>query len=221
MTYITSILLGKRRIAAIVLAMVLLATMSMAVPALNGDGGKLLAQTTDALDRYLDRSPGERSETDLLKGKERKGTSLADRLFGRRANSGGDPEQRALGKIFDTPPETSVRELGQTPGPIDLTAPPASDLLPLGVIDGTPVGGGIGSAPGFPGGIGAFLPPGTSTTPGGPTAPGDPTTPGGDTPVAAVPEPETWALMLIGFGFCGALLRRRREHSTKRTPSIA
>lgn len=30
--------------------------------------------------------------------------------------------------------------------------------------------------------------------------------------VAAVPEPGTWALMLIGFGAAGASLRRRRSH---------
>jgi len=29
---------------------------------------------------------------------------------------------------------------------------------------------------------------------------------------AAVPEPATWALMVLGFGGAGALLRRRREH---------
>ncbi len=31
--------------------------------------------------------------------------------------------------------------------------------------------------------------------------------------VAAVPEPGTWALMLVGFGAAGASLRRRRRHS--------
>ena len=33
------------------------------------------------------------------------------------------------------------------------------------------------------------------------------------TAVAAVPEPGTWALMLVGFGATGASLRRRRRHS--------
>ena len=31
------------------------------------------------------------------------------------------------------------------------------------------------------------------------------------TGVAAVPEPGTWALMLVGFGAAGASLRRRRR----------
>ncbi len=29
-------------------------------------------------------------------------------------------------------------------------------------------------------------------------------------PVSAVPEPDTWAMMLVGFGFIGFSLRRRR-----------
>ena len=29
-------------------------------------------------------------------------------------------------------------------------------------------------------------------------------------PGAAVPEPATWAMMIVGFGAAGALLRRRR-----------
>src|SRR3546814_16965320 len=79
--------------------------MSITIPALSGDGGSVLAQSSDALDRYTGRSPGERGENDILKGKARR---IADRLFGRRVNSGG-PEQRALGKMFDTPPEESGR----------------------------------------------------------------------------------------------------------------
>lgn len=33
---------------------------------------------------------------------------------------------------------------------------------------------------------------------------------GGDPPVGGVPEPGTWALMILGFGGAGAVLRRRR-----------
>ena len=201
------IFLGSRmRAGATAIALLLLATMSMTIPAVSGDGGTLLAQTSDALDRFVGRSPGERDETDLLKGKVRKGPSVADRLFGRRMNAGG-PDQRVLGKIFDTPPEDSVKELtAGPPAPTDVTSPPGSGLLPLGEI-GSPT---ATSDPvsGFPGGIGTVVPPGTTAV-----TPGDPTTPGEETPVPAVPEPQTWALMLLGFGLCGALLRRRREVS--------
>jgi PEP-CTERM motif len=33
--------------------------------------------------------------------------------------------------------------------------------------------------------------------------------PGGREPVAAVPEPSAWAMMIMGFGLAGALIRRR------------
>ena len=190
------------------LAMLVLALMSVTIPALSGDGGSLMAQTSDALDRYFGRSPGERSETDILKGKASKGPSLTERLLGRRANGGGEPEQRALGKIFDTTPEASLGELADVPGPIDLAAPPSSEILPLGSVGGAP--GGVGG-PGTPGGIGVILPPATSTTPG--AAP----PPDVDTPVAAVPEPATWAMMLIGFGLCAAAMRRRRNDPAEST----
>lgn len=190
--------------------MLLLALMSVTIPALSGDGGSVLAQSSDALDRFTGRSPGERGETDILKGKAR---TIADRLFGSRINS-GEPEQRALGKIFDTPPEESINELSQTPGPIALTDPAPTGLLPLGDTGGAPAGSDSGS-PGFPGGISTVVPPATSVTPI------DPTTPGVPPPVAAVPEPATWASMLVGLGLCAAALRRRRRLGSEMTPGAS
>ncbi len=205
MARLVSFIGEKRRLVAMALAMMLLAVASVTIPAFNGDGGTLYAQTTDALDRFLGRSPGERTETDLLKGKVGKGPSLTERLLGRPAG-GAEPEQRALGKIFDTPPEESLNELGQAPGPIALGDPAPSDLLPLGSLGALP--GGVGT-PGIPGGFGAVLPPPTSSTPGEPVPPGTETPT--ETPVPAVPEPGTWAMMLIGFWLCAAAMRRRRK----------
>ena len=37
--------------------------------------------------------------------------------------------------------------------------------------------------------------------------------PTGVTEITAVPEPMTWALMLVGFGVLGAVARRRRSAS--------
>jgi PEP-CTERM motif len=42
---------------------------------------------------------------------------------------------------------------------------------------------------------------------GGPPLPGVPVV----EPVAAVPEPATWAMLLVGLGGIGATLRRRRH----------
>lgn len=212
MAAITSFLGSRLRVGAMAIALLLLAVMSVTIPAFSGDGGTLLAQTTDVLDRFIGRSPGERDEANLLKGKERKEKSLTDRLFGRRAN-GGEPDQRALGKIFDKPPEDSIKELVPgLPGPLALGDPVSSGLLPVGDI-GAPVGGGTST--GFPGGISAVAPSGPGGTPGGSNpgnpVPGGPTDPVVQPPVAAIPEPGTWALMLIGFGLCGAVLRRRRK----------
>ena len=61
-------------------------------------------------------------------------------------------------------------------------------LLPMVV----PAGGGGG---GFP--IGAITPPGGGGAP--------------PPPVPGVPEPRSWAMMIIGFGMLGGLLRRRRR----------
>lgn len=211
---------SKLRVGAMAIALLLLAIMSITIPAFSGDGGNLLAQTTDVLNRFVARSPGERDEANLLKGKDRKEKSLADRLFGRRVNGGGDPEQRALGKIFDTPPEDSVKELVQgPPGLLALGEPVPSGLLPGSDIAAP----GSGPSSGFPGGISTVVPSGPGATPGGPNpgnpTPGGPTDPGGEPPVAAVPEPGTWALMLIGFGLCGAILRRRKKPLGAESPS--
>ena len=190
-----------------------LAIAAVAIPTLSGNSSTLYAQTTDALDRYLGRSPCERSETDILKGKVRKGPSLTERLLGRRGTGGGEePEQRALGKIFDTPPEESLGELGPTSGPIALTEPPPSDILPLGSVGAPPGETGI---PGTPGGFGTVLPPPSSSTPV------DPTNPGTETPIPAVPEPATWAMMLLGLGLCAASMRNRRKLSAKVSPLAA
>ena len=40
-------------------------------------------------------------------------------------------------------------------------------------------------------------------------------------PVAGVPEPQTWAMMIIGFGLLGAFLRRRRRSGAENSPPEA
>ena len=189
------------------LALLLLATMSFTIPAFTGDGGKLLAQTSDAISRFMGRSPGERDETDIIKGKQGKG-SLVDRMLGKGAPE-EEPEQRALGKIFDTPPEEAIGQLVAPPAePMALNTDPGN-IAPLGPLARVPGG----PSPGFPGGISTIVPQG----PGGQT-PGQPSEPEPPPPVNAVPEPGTWALMILGFALCGAALRRRNTAAAGTMP---
>lgn len=39
-----------------------------------------------------------------------------------------------------------------------------------------------------------------------------------DTPFAVVPEPASWALLVIGFGLTGAVVRRRERVEVARVP---
>jgi hypothetical protein len=76
--------------------------------------------------------------------------------------------------------------------------------------------GGIGSsAPGGFGGPGRFGSPEDGGVDPAPeeeaTGPGDGGKGNGLTPVAVVPEPETWLQMLLGFGVLGGLLRLRHR----------
>ena len=217
MTGIITYFKSRRPLAAGTIALLLLGLALMTLPALTGDGGSLMAQTSDAISRFIGRSPGERGETDLIKTKIKRGKGkTGDKLLTAAPRSqAGEPEERALGKIFDTPPEEAILRLTGSPlGPLALGDIDPSDFAPLG--GGGNVGGrSSGPGSGFPGGISTVVPPGGSVDPGNPTTPTEPGTPTTPTnpanPVGAVPEPESWALMLLGFGLCGAALRRRRQ----------
>lgn len=108
------------------------------------------------------------------------------------------------------------------PGEGTGTAPPAGPGTTSPGGDVTPPPGGV---PPAPGGGGTPLPGGTgSTPPGGGTPPADggiiDPAPGGGIitgpVVSAVPEAETWLMMIIGFGAIGFMLRRRRRGITAR-----
>ncbi len=186
---------------------------------------KSIAQrVTDTLNALIGRSPGER-EVGRLNKMTKGGKSAGPRG---RANG---PTQRALGKVFDTP-EGQARVLpgddGLDPGVI---ATPDEVLAqgPAGTGAGTPgigiPGAGVGGPdfsgapspvlPGIGGGGGIIAPPGSIGGGGGPGGGGgggtppvivNPPAPG---PVPAVPEPSTWAMLLLGMAACGAMLRRR------------
>ncbi|MGB7408352.1 MAG: PEP-CTERM sorting domain-containing protein [Pontixanthobacter sp.] len=191
---------------------------------------KLMQQTDETLRAFIDRSPGERMDALLLKGKAGKGKSGG--MNSRRLAAGEEPEQRALGKIFDTPAEESVGEIIDTPAEA-IAAPafaepalasavgfPAPFGVPGGVPVGgigTPIGGGGGGSGGGGGGGGSGGGGGGGSGGGGGDTGGGGG--GGDNPgdmVGAIPEPTTWILMLLGL-FSTAAEMRRRNASANRT----
>lgn len=166
-----------------------------AVPAVEQPNG---------LGAYLARSPGERGDTFLVSQK-----LIRQRVAGVYE----EPVQRALGKIFDTPPEIAIA--GLTPAAqLDPITP--GFLVPLR---------DIGSA--------ADVPTGDSSLPvvGTPIADNDAGPPGGIVPVpvapvpsspGSVPEPETWLMLLLGMAMSGAALRRDRAiRACNQRPAIA
>ena len=169
------------------------------VPGASQVGRKL----SDLLNR---RSPGERVKGVLVKTKTKARAAAPRRHVRQRALGKRAPSQRALGKIVVPPEVFPPTEFALNTAPLGLT--PYESLGPYDF--GTGVGPSPLVAPSGPGGV-LIVPPGDV---GGGVPPGDGgggvTTPPTPTPpVAAVPEPSTWAMMLAGFGFIGFALRRR------------
>ena len=154
-----------------------------------------------------DRSPGERTAAELNKTKSKFAEA---------------PTQRALGKIVQPQakelPKSFVQAITPTP-PVPVIAPPAvpaaaAPPVLAGLVPNSlpipPVGGVIASPGGGGGGGGGGGTPPTSGTPETPTNP---------PPVPAVPEPGTWAMMLLGFGLAGWSFRRRRPDPKAALPA--
>jgi hypothetical protein len=169
-----------------------------------GKPGKagLFAVLQDPLSLFAARSPGERGGGALLSTKP------------------GGPTERVLSTIRDRdpalgdPPPADGAALPVTPGDLAALSPPVDGAAPgAGAAPGDPGLGAPAFAPFAPfsgaGGDPGFLPAGSP--PGGG---GLPTGGGG---VSAVPEPGTWAMMIIGFFSVGAAVRRRRANRPARS----
>jgi len=167
-----------------VIAMTPVAVMTLS----SADGSIPGLQTARSFLAMLnDRSPGQRTEGELVKSKARVVVDL--------------PAQRALGKVREPMPEEFAEAL----------APPLPEVLAIAP-----------DAPVFE--IAAFKTPGGSAVPlgaggggGGGGGGGDDEDPPGQPPqqepptVQSVPEPGTWAMLLLGFGMTGWTIRLRRR----------
>lgn len=211
----------------------LLRVLLLVVPALiaagyltlsRPEGAAAVRQVQSVLAMLNLRSPGERAEGELLDSKQ----PLANVAPSQRALGKvfGPPQQRALGKIFPPPEDIAlpgddmafappfqpdVLNVAGLPGPAASGAPGGAPLGGGGAPSG---GGGLGGGGGPPlggGGVGGGAGGGGITDDGGDEGGLEGGTIPVSPPVAAVPEPGTWLLMIIAFGLCGHMLRRHRR----------
>ncbi|WP_411291203.1 PEPxxWA-CTERM sorting domain-containing protein [Sphingorhabdus sp.] len=165
---------------------------------------RLVENGSNAVQAFLGRSPGERGAADIIKGKAKRALAKDDAPIGKPK-----PTQRALGKTFDDPLLSLAGPLTSAPGveflPVD-AAPAAASIPALALtvpggsggftpVGGGSIGGGVGGGSGGGGGGGDGIVPPPPALP----------------PVAAVPEPSTWTLLLIGFAAVGASIRRSKK----------
>jgi hypothetical protein len=139
-----------------------------------------------------DRSPGERAAGALASLKPKKQPAL---------------HERALPKVRK--PESPLAGIVGTPPVPPVEAAPATPLF--GLVAGPPVS--VPPATIVPH---AATPPGSDVPPPGGGVVVPPGNPPGDTPevppvTPAVPEPATWAMMLLGFAMIGWATRRERR----------
>jgi PEP-CTERM motif len=193
-------------------AIVLAAPLSIAAFMNMGSSVPGMEAAKSFLAMMTDRSPGDRTKAELTKTKQAKLPDV--------------PEQRALGKIAKPePPKEFLEAIAPTVAkPVEEFAPALAALGPLLVTPPPGGGGGIIIPPQSPPGGGGGTPPGGGTTPPENPPPENPppenpppenpppeNPPPEQPPV--VPEPGTWATMLLGFGFTGLVMRRRRRKS--------
>jgi len=200
---------GRRRGVLVAVAAIL-----VLIPALGSGVEKFSSLSIDpmhAITALLEgRSPGERTDANLTSTKKVIEPRTAARMLGRRDS------ESASGRVF--PPNVSY----QAPRPedfLDVVVPLTSigesqvhpsQLSPTGELLDVAFGGGRQSYPGyrFGGGYDGGGDDGGSDD-GGSVGADPELNPTSQIP--AVPEPETWALMLLGMALCGASMRRKRR----------
>lgn len=190
------------------LAAVLFALLASGSAMVGGGGTAALAEAiADPLSLLDDRSPGGRPDGALFSTKP-------DRKVVRDAVDAVLPTAREVAPPMSDSPAPGVAA-GPIPVPVPVEVFPVEampETLALGPPSGRYIGG---SAPGIllPIGGGPGSPPGS-----GPPGTGNPPDP--DTPVIpAVPEPSTWALLILGFFMVGATLRAKAGRAALRGAS--
>ena len=193
--------LSKRRSATLAAAAIALAAAGVGGSLLSPQTANGFMKQADELADMLDaRSPGERQVGELTKTK-----------VAHVAASLGEPPatERALGKVFSprheaggqpnlpgAPQEVLDDLLADTPLTLEAFPDPLPGTGPTGLFLSPP-------APGLP----IVGPPGGPLVSQPPPGPGGPTVP----EVPAVPEPSTWAVLIVGLAFCAAAMRKRRS----------
>ena len=158
-----------------------------------------VAQAQSLADLLNQRSPGERTAAQLTKTKRARalGRTLARPHVGLTAAPPTELANILMPPLADVPlelaPPLPMASLIAPPPLAGLVAPPPGG----GGAIVSPPGGGGGGGVSPPGGGGQILPPNESHLP----------------VPSAVPEPGTWALMLLGFGLIG-WRARRANHAT-------
>ena len=162
------------------------------------------AQAKSLADLLDQRSPGLRSQGQLMKTKHAKALSRMRLAAKPKIHQALEPKIAMvdLAKLLDLPPSPLVAEAPPSLTPLDV-APPSVQTIVIPPGANIPPGG---SPPGSP-------PPGSM--PPGTTPPGSPTNIIVPVP-SAVPEPASWAMMLIGFAFVGWRVRASRQPDLKR-----
>lgn len=149
------------------------------------------------------RSPGERLVGIAMK---------AARVVRETLGAPSEPEKRAE-RVLARPPAPPSQD--------DVVAlqEPVVPIVPADIPESAGLPGQTDLNAGFPrygGSSGGYFPvagggsSGGGSSGGGSSSGGNETTPTPPTPpVSAVPEPATWLMMILGFGFVGATMRRR------------
>lgn len=176
-------------VAATVFAVSVGAPVTYALLSGNGNAIPGAAAASAFVKELADRSPGARTRADLIKTKKR----ATSRMLSAAVLPKDNPifAQAPAGTIDFINPVMPITE--------DILPIMSAPLFAAESLSAGP-GGGIGipgGGIGVPGGGGGIVtPPGIETPPGPPA-------------VTPVPEPGTWAMMLLGFMLLGSALRRR------------